>query len=452
MAFRDQSRDKDKPAADLLRRTLASAAGEAQACPDPDILAAYADRALDADETAHYERHFSQCAHCREQLAALSRAAAPASDARGPRFSWIWTWGWLALAPVTAALLIAAIFMARRPAASRVAGEQPLVAIETSNQLPMRAESAPAPSVPASPEPEVRESARAKIAIPENRLRSSAGSMQRSAADFTDDVKSESDRAKASPAPEEKESALNKPANAPAAQTPGGGVQSAEAGRMRARSGAVTAESAVPATAPTVGAPARDKTQTVTATGAVLPATSVPPPPPPAINEDSSAEAVSGGNASGQPPAAAAKKGPALTASASTHFAASEAVSVESLADRDARTIVRSPDPRILWRVLSGRYVERSSDAGATWRAQWTSVNAHVVAGSAPSVDTCWLVGRGGIVLLSTDGKKWRAIEPPANADFVAVDAADAVSATVMSGDGRKFETSDAGKHWTPAP
>jgi photosystem II stability/assembly factor-like uncharacterized protein len=190
----------------------------------------------------------------------------------------------------------------------------------------------------------------------------------------------------------------------------------------------------------------------VTVTGAVLPATSGPPSQPPTITADSFAEAVSGGNASGQPPAAAAKKAPALTASSPTSVAASETVSVESLADRDARTIVRSPDPQILWRVLSGRYVERSSDAGATWRAQWTSVNAHVVAGSAPSVDTCWLVGRGGIVLLSTDGKKWRAIEPPANADFVAVDASDAASATVTSGDGHKFETSDAGQHWTPAP
>jgi hypothetical protein len=130
----------------------------------------------------------------------------------------------------------------------------------------------------------------------------------------------------------------------------------------------------------------------------------------------------------------------------------SQTVSVESTADLDSRTLVRSPDPQVLWRISSGRYVERSLDAGVTWRAQWTSVNAHVVAGSAPSADTCWLVGRNGIVLLTTDGKKWHTVDPPASADFVAVDASNAASATVSASDGRKFETSDGGKHWSPAP
>ena len=134
------------------------------------------------------------------------------------------------------------------------------------------------------------------------------------------------------------------------------------------------------------------------------------------------------------------------------NYSASETVSVESAADRDVRTIVHSPDPQILWRISGGHYVERSNDAGATWRAQWTSVNAHVVAGSAPSAETCWLVGRGGIVLLTTDGRKWRTVEPPTSADFVGVAASDASTATITADDGRKFATSDSGKHWAPAP
>jgi hypothetical protein len=455
MAFRDPNRDKDRPAADLLRRALASAGGEAglrgEECPDPDILAAYADGALDGDETAHYELHFSQCAHCREQLAVMSRAAASAAtlpgNARARRFHWVWPWTWFVLTPVTAALLFAAVFIVRRPA-TRMTAETPLVAMQTSNQPPMVAgtpEYAPALSAPASREPEVRQSAPAKTANSPgpSRVHPEAGSMRRSAADFTDDVKSESEQAEASPAPERKElsgnpvsplqaqsrnyMALNKAASAPAKQAPGGGVQPGEADQLRAKSGAVTAQSAVPA------APA-------------------PPPESRTITNDSFAGGVSGGNATGQPSAAMAKKEPVLTASTSAKLAANEMLSIEPLTDRDARTIVRSPDPQILWRVSSGRYVERSSDAGTTWRAQWTSVNAHVVAGSAPSVDTCWLVGRGGIVLLTTDGKKWRAIEPPANADFVAVGASNADSATVTSTDGRKFQTGDAGKHWIRVP
>jgi hypothetical protein len=441
---REKARVKAKPAADLLRRTLASSVSApslgVDACPDPELFAAYADRALDADETAHYELHFSQCAHCREQLAAMSRAAAP-----GPRISRTWSWGWLALAPVTAALLIAAIFVARRPAANRVAGEQPLVAIETPSQTPVP--SAVPESVPEDRVPELQEAPPTKTAVPPSapRVRSSAGSMQRSAADFAADVKSESDHARVSPAPEEKElrrtsvsdlpiqsrnytamDKLAKPA-APASPKPDSSAQTADAAGIRATTETATTESATAAA--TIAAPI-----------------------PSHLSNGAVAGAASGVNGGSAPPAAAAKKQPMAALNATNNFAVSETVTVEAPLDRDARTIVRSPDPQILWRILSGRYVERSSDAGATWRAQWTSVNAHVVAGSAPSVETCWLVGRGGIVLLTTDGNRWRALEPPANADFVAVDASDAASATVTSADGRRFGTSDGGKHWTPAP
>src|SRR5277367_6762726 len=61
------AREEDKAMAGLLRRSLAQDAGA-------DILAAYFDRALDQQETARYELHFSRCSVCREQLAAMSRA------------------------------------------------------------------------------------------------------------------------------------------------------------------------------------------------------------------------------------------------------------------------------------------------------------------------------------------------------------------------------------------
>jgi len=125
---------------------------------------------------------------------------------------------------------------------------------------------------------------------------------------------------------------------------------------------------------------------------------------------------------------------------------------LEKAEDRKAQTIVRSPDPQVLWRISSGRFVERSADAGASWHTQWTNANAHVVAGAATSVQTCWLVGRGGIILLTVDGKKWKTVSPPADVDFVNVAATDASSATVTTSEGRQFTTSDRGKHWAPAP
>ena len=123
MALRDKDREQDKPAADLLRRSLASPAGapglDVDPCPDPEILAAYFERSLDADETARYELHFSRCARCREMLAAMVHAGEPAGAAgekraRSSSTAWAWDWRWLA--PVAAALVLAAIVVVRRPA------------------------------------------------------------------------------------------------------------------------------------------------------------------------------------------------------------------------------------------------------------------------------------------------------------------------------------------------
>ena len=116
------SRQQDK-AAEMLRRSLAhdSGAGAGDACPDPEILAAYFEQSLDPEEAARYELHFSQCARCREQLAAMDRAgelagAGAAAAESSPH--WAWLWDWRMLAPVAAALLIAAVWIARRPAPS----------------------------------------------------------------------------------------------------------------------------------------------------------------------------------------------------------------------------------------------------------------------------------------------------------------------------------------------
>jgi hypothetical protein len=133
-------------------------------------------------------------------------------------------------------------------------------------------------------------------------------------------------------------------------------------------------------------------------------------------------------------------------------LAAHQMVDAPATVDRTAVLWVHSPDPRISWRISSGRDVEMSSDAGTTWRTQWTSASAHVVAGSAPSADTCWLVGSTGIVLRTTDAKKWHAISPPEVDDFTSVSASDGRSATITTKDGRQFKTRDGGKRWTPAP
>lgn len=401
------SREQDKPSAELLRRSLATAAKAEDACPEPEILAAYSERTLVMDETARYELHFSSCPRCREQLAAIARAtelagAAGKDRARAPRAAWFWDWRWLA--PAAAALVIVAVFVARRPSRRQAAEEasHPLVAMSQPNEAPPVPKSEPAPN---------QNSARADFAPP----------AKSSATEKKEDLKTSS------------------------------GLDS------RAREDAGLQKLVSPPPEPKI-APL-DRAEDKSVAEVTRQPTAVPPPPPPAANAGTVAQAptdsvtVAGhGNGVGVGLETAQRKqapAPALVNRATT---LNQSVVMEAAVDRYAQTIVRSPDPQVLWRVSSGRVVERSSDAGATWREQWTNPNARVVAGAAPSTDTCWLVGRGGIVLLTTDGKNWKTVTPPAAADFVSVSADGAVSATVTASDGRQFATSDGGKRWTPAP
>jgi hypothetical protein len=409
MALQDENRDK---AADLLKRTLASSVGTgapgsgADACPDAETLAAYVERSLDAQEIARYELHFSQCARCRDELAATARAAAPVP--RPPRIRWIWTWGWMALAPVTAVLLIAAIFMTRRPYSNHTTLDlHPLVASQAPSEPTMNGANLEAPP-PAT--------ARIEKAPEQSRIQSSSGFMPRSSshsatAHLPLQLRDDKELPKlAKPEPQE-----------PSTQTPGGGVLSGDLEQPRGRSETVTVQSqAARATAPA---------------------------PAPQSSEDN---AIGG---MGVGPAAAPKKtGPMLMAGAAGGAAVNQMIVVRAPVDRSARTLVHSPDPQVVWRISGGHYVEMSADAGATWRAQWTSPSAHLVAGSAPSAETCWLVGSGGIVLRTTDANIWQTITPPVSADFTSVAAVDAQSATISTTDGRSFQTHDGGKHWTLTP
>jgi len=108
-----------------------------------------------------------------------------------------------------------------------------------------------------------------------------------------------------------------------------------------------------------------------------------------------------------------------------------------------------SPDASVRWR-LAGPSLERSTNAGRTWVGQATGTEAPLLAGAAPSSNVCWIVGRRGTVLLTTDaGGTWRRVEfPDLQADLVSVTARDARSATVTSADGRTYRTEDGGLTW----
>jgi photosynthesis system II assembly factor YCF48-like protein len=109
---------------------------------------------------------------------------------------------------------------------------------------------------------------------------------------------------------------------------------------------------------------------------------------------------------------------------------------------------IGSPDPAVRWR-LAGRTVERSGDAGTTWSTQATGTSIDLLAGASPSVNVCWIVGRSGLVLLTTDGTTWRRLQfPDTSADLVGVVARDGLDATVTAANGRRYRTTDAGRNW----
>jgi hypothetical protein len=131
--------------------------------------------------------------------------------------------------------------------------------------------------------------------------------------------------------------------------------------------------------------------------------------------------------------------------------AAAPARLAERAAEAALAVEIVSPDPAVRWRV-AGSLVQRSTDGGARWEDLSTGVAAEFTAGAAPSSSVCWLVGRGGVVLLSTDGRLWRRTAFPEMTDLSAIRARDAQAASVSTIDGRSFSTTDGGATWVPRP
>ena len=87
---------------------------------------------------------------------------------------------------------------------------------------------------------------------------------------------------------------------------------------------------------------------------------------------------------------------------------------------------------------------------GPGWTSGPADVGAQLAAGSSPSPNVCWVVGRGGVIRLSTNRQSWQTIRFPDTADLSGVQASDARTVTVTMVDGRSFRTVDGGMTWMP--
>ena len=98
---------------------------------------------------------------------------------------------------------------------------------------------------------------------------------------------------------------------------------------------------------------------------------------------------------------------------------------------------------------LQARDAFAISPCGTMWPAPPSDVAGQITGGSGPSAAVCWIVGRAGTVLRSTDHQSWRRVDVPVPVDLSSVAATDPQSATVVTMDGRTFSTTDGGGSWT---
>jgi Photosynthesis system II assembly factor YCF48/Putative zinc-finger len=99
------------------------------------------------------------------------------------------------------------------------------------------------------------------------------------------------------------------------------------------------------------------------------------------------------------------------------------------------------------WRVVAAG-IERTEDGGLTWALIRPSTGEIITGGVAPTGSICWLIGRSGIVLVTSDGASFARVPLHEAIDVTSVTATDARNATVTTVDGRRFRTDDAGRTW----
>lgn len=165
--------DSDEPLDRLLSGRLRShhaAAGEA--CPDPDLLAAFVDGSLDRPERSSIERHASSCSRCAQILAATE---ASAQTPVAPSQPSIWTawraWRWAV--PLATAVTVVGVWLAASrpgiPPTIAPAVETPPAVLQTAAaDNTVRERPAEQKLVPESPPPRAVESFEAKAAPPDS--------------------------------------------------------------------------------------------------------------------------------------------------------------------------------------------------------------------------------------------------------------------------------------------
>lgn len=441
----------------LLRRGLQQSA--APGCPSTDVLAAYFERTLPGKEAPHWEMHFSQCAHCQEQLAALARmeteVEAPAPGERpAAGFSFL-KWRWLA--PALASLGAMALWVVIRgpetkpvatTASSQTTASQPVPLAEAVTDEAKVLESAKA-NVPARATAEkstVVASTGAKPAVTAPKAEADAavgGPLTKDAgkaaalasADKSDKMQlaeAREEPALRADADQKKKEALNvaalapakRPENAPAEAKLTAGVNPAnerEAGQKPQQAGGERpqgAESAAPSGQQTEKQRTRfAQAPPQAAAGAVL---------------EAQQQSVLGRTQEAPPKQAQEALRDTATSRALPRL-------------QFAATVVQG---RVEWRFYSDGKIERYDERLKSGDTMASPVKQELLAASAPSEKVCWAVGRRGVILRVVVGSPWKAVGSPTEENLVFIEARDGLQATVRTASGKVYSTTDGGQTW----
>ncbi len=492
----DERERKHRKLRELWGRVARRSGSPAQACPDPEILSAFFMHMLGKEETAHWEAHFSVCSACQEVLAALVKtasaeeialasegirehesggmeerldaaaqlsrlsesepalveevamAAAPAAppavtkpvsvqpaQARpSPRERFSWRW----FVPAVAAAVVLAVWLTvrfARPGSQsgvQVAENEPAV-------QPVNPETPPsAPAASSTANKEKREATKLGATSGDVASANSALARQSATKDVTKPSSTgaaEADSFRIANGAKSNPKVAASPAPPPVSASGENRIKTADGQIARDRAVTPAAKpsgveaGAVPQAAPPLQQPAVKSSQKVTAAEE-------------AAQSETSARTMP-----------YREEKPAAGLGGTRTVQALEATSAKAMPKSRGGAQFFAPGRKVVWSVGPGGLLLRSPDSGVSWMREESGVKADLLSGSAPSDTVCWVVGRAGTVLLTTDGYHWSKLASPGTQDWIGVQAMDALHAVIWDFNrAHKFSTADGGQTWQGAP
>ena len=465
-----QHRQPD-PLDGILRHSLGRTS-TATPCPAADVLAAYFERSLPQPEAARYELHFSACAVCQQQLAALARietavgAVAPPVAQSAPGFSFL-NLRWLAPTALAAAGAVA-IWVVVQPGVTPERDPAPVATAK--NVRPESAPSAPAePASTTAPAPAAtgllrdnaaagnqpaaramndkdapaqgsagsRTVARLDAVVPPAAGRADGARLSAPATIETDlrDAAEKKKEAAAQAPPIVAEYAAKRPteiASADRAES----ARAAEPQKQQAANEAEKLQKSRELSAQALSAGAEQQ-RPQTQDGAVPKA----PSPTQQLNEPARVGALADESRRRTPVTGARQQ-------EAPRRMGEGAPTAEQRAKLEVRPEFSVLAGRIQWRFYKSGIIERYDERVKGGDAVRSPVEQELLHASAPSEKICWAVGRGGVILRVQTASAWQQLGSPTDEDIVFIEARDAESATIRTRSGKTYITSDAARTW----